>query len=465
MSFVHLREYKRYIIYTTVFIGLILLINVFAINYIKEEQKYQDVLKLSAYQKVIQALIINNIDLLQKSSINNQYDTNQHILLLKDYIKNQVFVPKSSSDLNGYDNHLGYINLQELLNDMSDQMFKYLITVNDQKIVSHGIMNTNEAIIVEQYKITKDLLCNVSVQINPDSIYAKEIKEKIRKQILNLIINSCVIFSCAIILTYYFLNRDKKIKTKIEQLNLALYKATERNKNIILFKEKDKAFILKCYQYSKNILNKNLSKQPLTEFVNIENQNYNKEYLPLSLVLEEDQKSNFYKILLQPIIDELQEYFNGYVAYYNTKIILEIVNTIEKITVPFDKEIFTQIIFSLFCNILYFNKDLENSKYIKLAFKKRVITCSSNGFLLDHNLAIRYSEKIFNDTGNLYILSLGQIFALLKRYKLNYVVSVKGQETIIEIKFKNESIIKDKDESGEIKVISFAKFKKKENFT
>jgi len=107
MSFVHLREYKRYIIYTTVFIGLILLINVFAINYIKEEQKYQDVLKLSAYQKVIQALIINNIDLLQKSSINNQYDTNQQILLLKDYIKNQVFVPKSSSDLNGYDNHLG----------------------------------------------------------------------------------------------------------------------------------------------------------------------------------------------------------------------------------------------------------------------------------------------------------------------------------------------------------------------
>ena len=140
MSFVHLREYKRYIIYTTLFVGLFLVINVFAIIYIKEEQKYQDVLKLSAYQKVIQALIINNIDLLQKSNINNQHDINQQILLLKDYIKNQVFVPKPSSDLKGYDNYLGYINLQELLNDMSDQIFKYLITVNDQKIVSHGIL-------------------------------------------------------------------------------------------------------------------------------------------------------------------------------------------------------------------------------------------------------------------------------------------------------------------------------------
>ena len=185
----------------------------------------------------------------------------------------------------------------------------------------------------------------------------------------------------------------------------------------------------------------------------------------MPLVLEEDQKPNFHKILLQPIIAELQDYFNGYVAYYNTKMTLEIVNTIEKITVPFDKEVFTQIIFSLFCNILYFNKDLENSKYIKLAFKKSVITCSSNGFLLDHNLAIRYSEKIFNDTGNLYLLSLGQIFVLLKKYKLDYVVLVKGQETIVEIKFKSESVSADDNASSEIKVINFAKFKKKENFT
>lgn len=464
MSFVNFREYKRHAVYTILLICLITLINIIIIKYIKEEQNYQDLLKLSAYQKVMQTLIINNIDVLQKANINNQNDINQQILIFKDYIKNQVFIPKSSLNSRVYNNQLGYINLQELLNDMSDQMFDYLITVNDRQIVGHGIMKANDALI-KQYKITNNLLCNISVQINSDSVYTKEIKDKIRKQIFNLITTSCIIFSCTILLVYYFLNRDKKIKTKIEQLNLALDKAIERNKNIILFKEKDKAFILKCYQYSKNILNKNLSKQPLTEFVNIENKNHNEEYLPLPLVLEEDQKPNFHKILLQPIIAELQDYFNGYVAYYNTKMTLEIVNTIEKITVPFDKEVFTQIIFSLFCNILYFNKDLENSKYIKLAFKKSVITCSSNGFLLDHNLAIRYSEKIFNDTGNLYLLSLGQIFVLLKKYKLDYVVLVKGQETIVEIKFKSESVSADDNASSEIKVINFAKFKKKENFT
>lgn len=463
MSFIRLREYKEHIVFTILLICLTILINIVAIKFIKNEQNYQDLLKLSAYQKIIQVLIINNIDLLQKTSVENQYNNNQQILIFKDYVKNQVFVPKSSLNLGLYNNRLGYITLQELLNDISDQMVDYLITINDQKIVGQGIINDNNS-LVKQYKITNDLLCNVSVQINPNSLYSKEIKEKIYKQTFNLLITSCAIFSCTILLIYYFLNREKKTKTKIKQLDLALYKAIERNKNIILFKEKDKAFILKCYQYSKNILNKNTSKQLLTEFVNIESKNYNEEYLPLPLVLEQEQKPNFHKLLLQPFIAELKDYFNGYVAYYNTKMTLEIANTIEKIAVPFDKEIFTQIIFSLFCNVLYFNKDLDNLKYIKLSFKKNVITCSSNGFLLDHNLAIRYSEKIFNDTGNLYLLSLGQIFVLLKKYKLDYVVLVKGQETIIEIQLKNEKVPVEDNKSSKIKVINFAKFKKKENF-
>jgi hypothetical protein len=42
---------------------------------------------------------------------------------------------------------------------------------------------------------------------------------------------------------------------------------------------------------------------------------------------------------------------------------------------------------------------------------------------------------------------------------------VKGQETIVEIKFKSESVSADDNASSEMKVINFAKFKKKENFT
>ena len=152
MSCVNFREYKRHAVYTILLICLITLINIIIIKYIKEEQNYQDLLKLSAYQKVMQTLIINNIDVLQKANINNQNDINQQILIFKDYIKNQVFIPKSSLNSRVYNNQLGYINLQELLNDMSDQMFDYLITVNDRQIVGHGIMKANDALI-KKYKI------------------------------------------------------------------------------------------------------------------------------------------------------------------------------------------------------------------------------------------------------------------------------------------------------------------------
>jgi hypothetical protein len=319
------------------------------IKYIKEEQKYQDLLRLSAYQKIIHTVIINNIDLLERDSINNENNINQQIVKIKDYIKNQVFIPKSSFIAGVYDNQFGYINLQELLNDISDQIFDYLVTVNDQQIAGHGIINARNA-LVKRYKLTDGLSYNISVQIN--SVHAQEIKERTHDQILYLIILSCVIFSCTVLIGFYCLNKNQKINTKIEQLNLALHNAIERNKNIILFKEKDKEFILKCYQYSKSTLNKNISENLLTEFFILENKSGTEEYLPLPLVLE-GERTNLCELLLQPIIIELQEYFNGYVAYYNTKMTLEITNTVEKITVPFDKEVFTQIIFSLFCNILY----------------------------------------------------------------------------------------------------------------
>ena len=99
MSFVNFREYKRHAAYTILLICLITLTNIIIIKYIKEEQNYQDLLKLSAYQKVMQTLIINNIDVLQKANINNQNDINQQILIFKDYIKNvSVWGRRSSNE-------------------------------------------------------------------------------------------------------------------------------------------------------------------------------------------------------------------------------------------------------------------------------------------------------------------------------------------------------------------------------
>ena len=277
---------------------------------------------------------------------------------------------------------------------------------------------------------------------------------------------SCIIFFCLITVIYYLLNRDKKIINKLKQLDLYLHDAMERNKNIILFRENDKAFILKCYQYSKNVKSKESLTSEVLNFMNIENRDYNAEYLPLPLFLQQEQSDILHKFLLKPMVTELEDYFKGYVAYYNMKMTLEITFTEKEIVVPFDKEVFSQIIISLFCNMLYFNKDPEGLKYIKLAFKKNRIYFSSNGFLLDHNLAIRYSEKIFNDTGNMYLLNLGQIFVFIKKYKLDYVVFVQGEETIIELKLDTHRIKVNNinNVTNKNKIVHLDKFKKKKIF-
>ncbi len=428
-------------------------------KYVKNEQKNRELLILSIYQKIIKVFIINNLELLQKANATYNYSIPQQIIMFKEYMKNQIFIPESSLNVKQYNNQLGYLNLQELLNELSDQMFDYNITINGQSISSHGIINDHIA-LSEKYKITNNLLCTTSIQINEHSTYAQDIAKQLNQHIIDVAIISGIIFLYILPVLYYLIKKRQKINIKMKQLSSNLDKATERSNNIILFQEVNKAFILKCYQYSKNVFNKNLHKHSMTEPIDIQKKNYTDEYLPL--ILTGEQQFNFHELLLEPIVNELQDYFNGYVAYYNTKITLEINNALKSIKVPFDNEVFTQIIVSLFCNVLYFNKNLDKLKYITLSFNSNVITYSSDGFLLDQNLAIRYSEKIFNDTGNLYLLNLGQIFALLKKQQLNYVVEVRDKATTIEIQL-HSSVAQQNDllRNDNIIVLDFMKKKKK----
>ena len=59
MDSVNLRKYKRHIIWTILLLCTIITSDMRIIKYIKEEQKYQDLLRLSAYQKIIHTVIIN----------------------------------------------------------------------------------------------------------------------------------------------------------------------------------------------------------------------------------------------------------------------------------------------------------------------------------------------------------------------------------------------------------------------
>ncbi|WP_341764065.1 hypothetical protein [Candidatus Tisiphia endosymbiont of Beris chalybata] len=397
--------------------------------YYKVWQKHQDhnFIRLEVQHEIIKSLIVNNLNTaFQTLNKEQENSISDHMLAAKEHIKNYVVT-----------HNLPYLTFQELMNELFDQAFNYAIIVNDQPIISNGLTDYSNSIIKE-YLITKDLLLKVIIQINPDSYQEQQAIAQINNDVLIIIVGSSIVFFISIAILLLVLNRNRRLQVKLARLELELANSIARSNNLSLFYKINEEFILKCYQYFKASINTNfLHKLDISDLES----EYNGEYFPVPVATFASQKKiNSHEIELSPIILDLTHYFNGYVAYYGANITLDIVNKIDKLVIPVECEIFNQIMMSMLANMLHFNKNTTSNRYIKLVFQEEAIICTSDGFRLDQNLLIRYSEKIFNDTANLYILSLGQIFILLKRLQLDYIVNRNNNSTTIEIKLCSATI-------------------------
>ncbi|MBN8522909.1 MAG: hypothetical protein J0M23_03510 [Rickettsiales bacterium] len=157
------------------------MINIVCIVYIKKENEYHNLLKTTEFQRIIKSMIIDNITLLKQVKLEDIHDKNIKISLIRDYIKNQIFISKPSDNIMLSNISSGYVNLQELLNDTAASTFNYMITINNHKIISNSNISLGESLSTltsEQYKIDKDLTCNVIVAVNPNSIYAKQLQKR-----------------------------------------------------------------------------------------------------------------------------------------------------------------------------------------------------------------------------------------------------------------------------------------------
>jgi hypothetical protein len=456
-----LKNYKIYIAPTILLGCLSIMINIVCTSYVKNETEYYNLLKITEFQKIVKSIIIDNITLLKQIKFKDIHDKNIKISMIRSYIKDQIFVSKPSDNSMLSNVSSGYVNLQELLNDTASSTFNYMITINNHKIVSNGNISLGDSLNTltsEQYKIDKDLMCNVIVAVNPNSIYAKQLQKRSSEQIISILTVSNLILFSLFFVIYYYVNKQKKLKEELEEVKIRLDESYKRNKQIVHYTEKNKEFILSCYKYSKNLVFKSRVGVLLEESIIIDNKN--EEYLPLP-IMSKEKKSIINAILMQSIINDIKDYFYGYEALYNTKINLKVTTSIETITVPFEYEEFNQIIISLFLNILHFNKGADKSKYIKLFFKKNTIICSSNGFLLNKELAIKYSEKIFNDIGNPYLMNLRQIFILFKTYNIDCEVTTNNnQETTFEVKLPNKQNLVNENSKTDNKVIKLNNYKK-----
>jgi hypothetical protein len=347
---------------------------------------------------------------------------------------------------------LSNFTIQALFEKITGKEVFYAVAFNNQKILG----NKNHLSLQENLKQLENNL-TLSVKLNNEYL----LRESYIKQLKNhIIIANIICLLVFLISSILIIKKEKnylKERKKFEVFQAALSSANIANQEILLFNKINKSYIEECYNYSKEILSEIKSPFHAEEF------NEDEDYLPVSLFSLGKVKKEINVIDLLSLRSLLIEYFKGYKAYTGVLLELEIELVTPKAFIPLNKNLFNQIIISLFSNFLHFNKDTKNPRYVKLLFKDNEVVCLSNGFLLEKNLAVKYSRKILHETGNIFLLNLGQIFNVFDKFSLPYLVSTDKENTKVEFSFKEENkkisnnlLIKEIKDS---KIINIQRFK------
>lgn len=378
------------------------------------ELVYNDILKTLIEDEFNPTILPNYKDLPLQSKVN----------FLRDYFSNNIFFSKQSTN-----NKIFFttFNLQDFFKKLAKNNIRFSIYLGNNDIVNHNddLPNINSQYI----KLNNGL--KFKSQLNENSYFFTRYDRQEQKQIFWLNIFTILIFisitTALIIRKYNTIN----FQDRIFNLEQKLFNEINAKEAILRFNKINRLYTINCYDKSKEILGEYKLTNSSSDLIN------QSEYLPLPLDTNtRDNNNNHYIIELEPLITILINYFEGYKILSNTLIELTIEKSESKFHSPYNKELFYQIIISFFCNILYFHKDTKNKRNIKMIFNECLVSCSSNGVFLENDLAIKYSQKIFYETGNLFILSLGQIFILLNKCGLEYKVLNEDQGTKIELTFK-----------------------------
>ncbi len=389
----------RFFSLATLLICVVMTFNVLVFQDLSRQSAKQKALLIEVYQQLVKNLIIDHIENIILISQSNKisYAVTQSIQtsLISDYIKNSVFIPKSFIKDKREKQHteLYFINIYELLNEVSNEFFDYAIFLDNEKVLSNNsFIDINDSYHVP-YQFAQRIV-DVYSQINKNSEYIKNTDLIFKRQIIFCLLCSSLFLILVIILNLLRYKRNFNNNLKLGKLQEEIIKLKEKLKAHTLLKEKDTEFILRCYQFSKDNVFKNSHLKSVNYLDSTNNDDLNRDYLPLPILTYPIKDHCRHEIDPIPIIQEITSYFEGYTIVYDVNLRLIINNSTNKILTPFRVELFNQIAMSLFCNILNFNKHAENLKYIKIEFSEDAMMISTDGFLLDKHLVIRYSEKI-----------------------------------------------------------------------
>ena len=150
--------------------------------------------------------------------------------------------------------------------------------------------------------------------------------------------------------------------------------------------------------------------------------------------------------------------FVFYKKYYQLdNIELDIINdNLEKIALPFDYEVFYQIMIGIIYNLMNFNKKSVKKRKIIIILKKSKINIISDGLKLNKEYAIKASAMIFQDTANPYLMNFGQMFVLFNTYNIKFDINYNNNDgTNITILLPNNK----KSKSTNFEIIELSQYR------
>lgn len=296
----------RKVIYHVIFIILLLITNFSIYSYLKHHQQVLETIILKDFQ---QAFI--------------RYIKEEITWELLDIIAN-----KNSSNLDGSS------SIYKMNTDL-DRIFSsyiyYEVKANDIVLAANIYSKQESLALAYDYALDKDVNCSINISKNPDSQYFKNITTE-SESIIFIITG---VFALINILTAY------SMFLKIKDIKVI---------------EKQKLIYDKITNYQK--IKKKITTQSHNYFMSTRQQ-----ILAIPLLIKGNEQNFTQKahdIDLTALSIELKEYAIGYIALQQNSIALNIhCGKNMLLNVNTDPEIFSQIVFSVLCNILYFIKNLS----------------------------------------------------------------------------------------------------------
>ena len=404
----------------SIFLIFCILINIFFYESLKAEEEKLQLLFLKMYAEKVEGFILQDFQKALEphykakdfSGIQNfatKTGNNKKLPHKAIYLSNNILHVKKG------DKYLivELSNIKKILDGLASNLFFYTIKINNEQVLT----NTVSALVnslSHNYSITEDIILDISIEHDKLSKPILFLNARVKVKFLQTLFLSIGLFFVGVVMILRFIKQEKELGLEKNHKN-----------DILLFLDKDREFILKCYEYSKK------SKSVMQN--EVEGAYYN-DYLPLSII-HDINKSQLIEININKIAHAIKDYFSSYKAYHQLdNVKLDVIHdNIKNIIVPFDNEVFYQIVISIIYNLMNFNKKSSDNRKIEIYFSKEQIIISSDGLKLNKEYAIKASETIFLDTANPYLLNFGQIFVLFNNINIRFDVDYTRNGTVITI--------------------------------